>query len=416
MYFQFAFVFASPRIKRHDAGLDLRARHRAFGLLDASIALIIAALAITAGARYYTQYLDNQIARTSADQMRGVSSAVSKYVQDNYGAILSDVDAGGGTYNLNIAALQPVYLSPDFQDKNSYGQSYVISVRRPTPGVNKLDTLVYTQGGEAFTNSLGLAMSQIVGQGGGFVTDTGALKTTYDGWTTNLASFNANPGPGHLVNALFFDTTGSLNASYLYRNKVPGRPELNRMETDIDLNTNGLNNVGTVNAQTVNGQSVNANTVNAQNVTTNTVVVSGNANVGGALTVNGSLTAAGPMTAQSTFLANSTATIGGTLTVGGAANVTGDVTSSGNVNAGRFVPYTGFSVNTACSPNGAIGSDSSGKTLSCQGGVWKQNGSTNCPGGYPVGTIEGMGYWDAGYHYQVCRSDGSWQSFVTWPD
>jgi hypothetical protein len=40
---------------------------------------------------------------------------------------------------------------------------------------------------------------------------------------------------GHLVSNLFYDGAGQLAADFLYRGAVPGRPELNRMNTPLRL-------------------------------------------------------------------------------------------------------------------------------------------------------------------------------------
>jgi len=425
---QAGLVSAPPLIVPKRAHRASRLRH-GFGMVDAIVAIMIAAAAMVGGARYYYQYLGNQIARSSAQQMTNVSSAVAKYMQDNYGALLSAVAAGGGLYQLPIADLMPIYLSPDFTNKNPYGQQYIIAVRQPVAGVNKLDALIYTTGGEAFSNERGLAMSAMLGSSGGYIDSTSTLKTTYNAWTTNLASYGASPGPGHLVDALFFNATGALDADYLYRDAIPGRPDLNKMNTAVDMGGNNISNGGQVGAASlvVSGAASAGSLTVSGATTTGSLAVGSNATVGGNLTaggqVKGSTVTNGNLIMTGSELAGSSGDTyvqspggstlylnpwnSGQVVVGGGGNPgnlqvvgntttntlnTNSMTASGTVQGNIFYPSGTGAVGAGCSPSGAIAKDGTGQTLSCVSGIWKVIGiqyvtqMAACAGGHPSGT------------------------------
>jgi len=390
-------------------------------MVDAIVAIMIAAAAMVGGARYYYQYLVNQIARSSAQQMSSVSLALSKYMQDNYGALLAQVSANGGLYNLPITTLEPIYLSPDFVNKNPYGQQYIIAIRQPVAGVNKLDALVYTSGGQTFSNQRGQEMSAMVGSSGGYVDSTSTLKTTYDGWTTSLASYGANPGPGHLVDALFYDSSGALEADYLYRDAIPGRPELNKMDTAIDMGGNNINNAGQVGAGSL---------VVSGATSTGSLAVSESASVGanlnvvgsikGATVSNGNLTMTGSElvgASGDTYLQSPGANTlylnpwnSGQVIVGGGGNP-GNLYAVGNSSANTIAPRLVVSPNTSCSgyAAGAMARDGAGNVFSCTSGLWKQlgGGSGICPDSVLRTVLNGAGT------YQITNTSScSWQFFA----
>ena len=105
-------------------------------------------------------------------------------------------------------------------------------------------------------------------------------------------------GAGDIV-AFEFLSVGQDVSPYLHRVAVPGRPELNRMEVDLDLGNNSI---------------LNADGVTATSVTTSAAMsaqqVSGDFNVSGDLNVGGSLS------------------VSGTLQVNGNLDVTDNVTAS----------------------------------------------------------------------------------------
>lgn len=80
----------------------------------------------------------------------------------------------------------------------------------------------------------------VTGQGGGYISaaapgiargaswelTTISYRNVACGDTTVLTGAAANDG-GHLVSSLFYDGPGQLSTDFLYRDAVPGRPELN---------------------------------------------------------------------------------------------------------------------------------------------------------------------------------------------
>lgn len=92
-----------------------------------------------------------------------------------------------------------------------------------------------------------------------------------------LSNFGSAPGAGHLATALFFQD-GAIANEYLYRNAVPGHPELNRMNTTLDM---GGNNIAAAGAITASGNITTSADISARNVTATGTVKAGTADVAG---------------------------------------------------------------------------------------------------------------------------------------
>jgi len=223
----------------------------AMTLIETTIVLMIAIAAMAAGANFYSDYLQNQANKATADQMNDLSRSFSKYLQDNYSTVLTDA-AVTGTTEIALEDLQPEYISNQFVNRNPFGQEYVFAVRKPDPAINSLEAIIYTRGGEEIEPPQALTISQMLGAGGGFTLKGGnpnTVRATFDGFSLDLADYNANPqGTGKLVAALFLNDMGMIASDFLYRNRVPGRPELNTMNTAINMNGNNLDNAADINA------------------------------------------------------------------------------------------------------------------------------------------------------------------------
>ncbi|WP_413172891.1 shufflon system plasmid conjugative transfer pilus tip adhesin PilV, partial [Escherichia coli] len=169
----------------------------------------------------------------------------------------------------------------------------------------------------------------------------------------------------------------------LYRYSITNRPDLNRMHTAIDMNSNNLNNVGTLNgnAAALSGD------ISARNGTFSGAISGNTATTNGDITSNNGWL----VTKNSKGWMNSTYGGGWYMSdsswlrsVNNKGIYTGGQVKGGTVRAdGRL--YTGeylqlektATAGTSCSPNGLVGRDSTGAILSCQSGVWRTSGSSN---------------------------------------
>ncbi|CUJ50776.1 Bacterial shufflon protein%2C N-terminal constant region [Achromobacter sp. 2789STDY5608633] len=348
-------------------------RH-AWGLLETSFVLIIAIGALAAGAQFYMDYLKNQTVRTAAEQMSFVSKAFTKYLEDEFGSVVANAGATG-VYEVPLEELQPEYLSPSFYNRNPYGQEYVLAVRKPDPAKANIEGIVYTRGGDEIAPDQALMIAQSIGAAGGFTVRGGdpmKVRTTFDSFTLNLADFGADPGgTGKIVSALFLNQLGATSTDYLYRNVVPGHPELNRMNTHLGMNENNIDNAGALQAKTV--------------TASGDIVSSGGTVKGQMLMADiGILAALGDIDAPlgairgARLEAASSLTVGATAVIGATLDAGGDVTSGAEVRAaGRssgLVLHASLIAgeNGSCAGynQGDIASTTAGRLVTCQSGTW----------------------------------------------
>ena len=193
----------------------------------------------------------------AADQLRQVNDASDAYIKRHFDTLLSSTTPSSGP-QITIDQLVNDGLLPEgFRNSNIWGQSYEIYVRKPHE--NTLNSITITRGGREHKEGDSFATLTVpgaalrLGGAGGFV-PTGALPGQQDGtlhgaaggFILDLAALGiTSPGPGHLGAYSAFDEY-DLGTDYLYRGEVPGHPEYNQMQTELDMTGHGIENVGSV--------------------------------------------------------------------------------------------------------------------------------------------------------------------------
>lgn len=335
-----------------------------FSALEVMICLIIGTLATVAAIPMYQNYNEKQLRLVAAQQMEYVSDAAAKYIKDNYASVVS-VATSTSPATISVTMLRNTgYLPASFSDQNTYGQTYTVRALEPTP--NKLETLVVTQSGETIAEMSLLEISRLIGARGGYISKSSSSMATgtMGGWQVSLASYGVSPGAGHLATALFFDD-GSVVNDYLYRNAVPGQPEVNRMNTSIDVNSNDLQNI---------------KNTNTENLNANTAKITGNTDTQGETYTGGWFRSKGDGGWYSEKYGGGWYMTEPTwLRVWGDKNILtggqirgGTLFSQGRTDVGSYLYLQAESqANWPCEMPGLMSRNAAGEPLSCQGGVWK---------------------------------------------
>ncbi|UUW72391.1 shufflon system plasmid conjugative transfer pilus tip adhesin PilV [Pseudomonas oryzihabitans] len=417
-------------------------RQAGFIAVEVLFGLIVLSILAGIGINQLMNRMDSQNYQIAADQQKQVADAAAKYLKDNFATVYA---AAGSTTPAQItpAMLRNTnYLPAGFIDTNAFGQTFVVLARRV--GTNQLESIVLTIGGQTIDEMGTREIAENLGAPGGFVpvANTGIVQGVRGGWSLTLSNYGVNPGAGHTASALFLQD-GTLANDYLYRNAIAGKPELNRMNTALNMGGNDLNNAANI---TASGTASISGDVNAGR----------NVNASGNVNLNGTVTAGGDLRAGSMYLQGN-ASMNGNATVGGSVAVTGDVTtgsmyargnvqgvtasmsgetyttgwfrtrgdtgwysekwgggwhmtdsdwirayagknvytpgqmrgnslfSEGRTYVGEYLQLNGTAnENYGCNPNGLVSRDGAGKLLSCQNGLWKPMASD------VSGTICGM--------------------------
>jgi len=224
-----------------------------FALTDVLIAIAVFSLAIPALALMLARGQSQVVERAAGEQLREVARASDAFMRENYDALIASAGPGSPSV-LGIDDLRDQgFLSDSFPDRNPWDQRYRIWVNEPRP--DDLEALVLTEGGRGLASAGADFAAQSVpaaaaaaGAAGGFTPtgdvggeSVGTARGVFGGWEVDLPARGiADPGPGHLAALIFFDDASLLRGQFLHRVEVPGQPELNRMQTDIDMDNNTL--------------------------------------------------------------------------------------------------------------------------------------------------------------------------------
>ncbi|UXF74685.1 shufflon system plasmid conjugative transfer pilus tip adhesin PilV (plasmid) [Stenotrophomonas maltophilia] len=228
-------------------------KQRGLALIELVIALsILAAISIGIISVMRSQAQSKQVA-VAANQLVEFTKATERYVQNEYTTIIG---AAGPTTPvvITVATLQSAGLLPaSYPAASVFGQ--VPTGRARKASASTLETLVIYSGGVALSQGdldelAGLAAQQ--GVAGGYVgaSDTTRAVGVLGAWSLPLSNFGIAPGAGRVASNVSY-TNEAVTDTALHRQATPGRPELNRMNTAIDMANNDINGAGRVAAQNV---------------------------------------------------------------------------------------------------------------------------------------------------------------------
>lgn len=403
------------------------------------VVLVMASLA----SRYMNDYLKAREWQVVTMQTNRFTQAATSYVGRFYPTVLASATTTTPV-TVTVPMLKNTGLLPaSFSETNSYGQQYQAMIMRNPQNQELLQGMVVSQGGNALPFPALSQISKAITAGfGGYIEDGQTAIGAMRSWRIALSSYGVSSGRGHLAVLLSTDDLSGAreDGDRLYRFQVNGRPELNKMQTAIDMGGNNLNNTGTVNANTVAAQQ---------------------GNFGVSLVSNGPITGGGDIRSTGGWIVTRSGrgwmdeTHGGGLymsdndwvrSLNNKGIYTGGELRGGQVRAERDLSAGGIlkldQVNvagSACPVNGAISRDATGATLSCQSGIWTSGGKISlfemvsgndacgkyvyskayCPtgkqlisGGYILSKWTGGSGWNSPDLSMPSPSDNAWQLYT----
>jgi|GEM_PF-926124 len=243
-------------------------QQRGIAMLEVLGALAIGAMVLLGLASMMSDSVDDLKGQQAAYYQSQVVTAANKYLSANSATLQSLTSSSTTVVAVTLAQLKSALLVPnELASSNAYRQIPCVLVRQPDPSGNPgvFDVLVTTTGGSVIPEKDLPAVAMNAGPGSGYISTADTATAKGATWSLSTAAYRSvacsgasaltggTADGGHLVSNLFSDGTGMLSTDYLYRNPVPGHPELNRMNTPIRmasaaLVTNGtscLNSAGT---------------------------------------------------------------------------------------------------------------------------------------------------------------------------
>lgn len=227
--------------------------NRGMTLVSMAIVLAIVLLAAPLGFMRYADYMNERTWDVMATHLSTVSLAGQHYIRDNHDTLVSQVKGGTALSVTGQTLRDKGYLPAGFSLANFNTQTYLLRIACDPAHPDQLVAFVLTTGGQPVEyRGLRYIAQSITGMGG-YVYPENIANGADGGWQIKLGDYGLTGQSGHLASYLSADILGSDSAESdrLYRFQVNGRPDLNKMHTDIDMGSNSLNNANAVNAQTV---------------------------------------------------------------------------------------------------------------------------------------------------------------------
>ncbi|EOD0504846.1 shufflon system plasmid conjugative transfer pilus tip adhesin PilV [Escherichia coli] len=317
---------------------------KGFILLEVLAGLIVIGIATPMIYSEIEDWLNEQLYQSAALHADEYNNAIKNYVADKTSSLSSK------TITVN-ELIQQGYLNNCFS-RSPFGQSYITGIRKNNLS-GRLEALTCTTGGQDIKeDGLRRIAGQINGLGG-FMLQNNSVTGSFGGWTDLGSNYQITCNKGHI--AMRMAGKDLEESDRLYRYSVPGRPDLNRMHTGIDMNNNSITNINEASGK--------------------------NARFSGDVTSNRWLHPNGggfTMTDSQWIRAvnNKGITTEGELKGGKVSG--GTVRSEGRLSTGEYLQLDKTATaDTFCSPDGLVGRDSKGAILSCQSGSWiRVSGST----------------------------------------
>ena len=229
---------------------------RGVTLLETLFALAIGGGLMVGGAYAVNERTEDIREKAAAEHLRVVSEAAVNYMRDNYGTALATP-----TRTYTPTDLAP-YLPPNF-NRNAYGETFRVVTRPNASG--GIEAMVVTGSGpttrrpdpKRISAAAALAgpTAAFFAQSSSTALQCGGAQVcgSFGAWNTNLTSASGTFSASGLTNptlaSLIQMQDGTVTNDFLYRNAIPGMPELNRMNTAIDMAGNNVNDAGAVTAR-----------------------------------------------------------------------------------------------------------------------------------------------------------------------
>lgn len=232
-------------------------------LIEVIAAIAIMSFVLLGMAQMTDKLLRDIKSVTAAEHIKIIGDATALYIQDNFAAVQA-IATPAVPYKIGINILiTDGYLPNGFQDINAYDQQVCTVVLEPSP--NELQAMVITTGGDTIVDgdlvyqvdSIGASgggvytaspaglPTDIIGSGGSYIIPRGNFHNAGRTCASADGAGGVNIVPGHAGMALWVEQS-AFDAGVLYRNAVAGRPDLNQMNTDLDMNGNSILNLEAV--------------------------------------------------------------------------------------------------------------------------------------------------------------------------
>ena len=297
---------------------------RGLSLFGALLALALLGMIVLAASTFFETLAAERRARIAVQQLTVLADASASHVHGRFPELLAA--ARGGPVEITLAQLKGAGSLPaDYSAVDALGRGYRVLIL--AAGADAIDVLAAEAVGPGDTVPPSAALLEAAGEArlGLIAPDAPSrLAGPTIGYDVSAfqAAFGGAPAVGALAALRRFDHQAVYGAR-LQRVAVPGFPEANRMETDLDLGGNAITGAGRLSAASL--------ALSGDLEAGGDIAVIGDLTVGQAVQVAGTVEAAGAISGDTASFAGVVSS--GSLRVNGALRAA-NISSAGAVTAG----------------------------------------------------------------------------------
>lgn len=224
-------------------------RQRGISIAEMLGALAIGSMMLVGLTTMIDRSMDEAKGQQASLYQAQIVSAAKKYIASQYADLKISPAVGAPPVAVSVNELiTGKYLPAEFSTTNVYEQTTCLLIRQPVAG--KLDALLVTSGGKPIEDREIVVVAMNAGQGGGYITKENPLNAVGGTWSmetnpyhgvacagSGTAALTGTDG-GHLASRIFYE--GQNIADFLYRDEVPGMPELNTMNTPLRMDNSAI--------------------------------------------------------------------------------------------------------------------------------------------------------------------------------
>ena len=298
---------------------------RGLSLFGALLALALLGMIVLAASTFFETLAAERRARIAVRQLTVLADASASHVHGRFPELLAA--ARGGPVEITLAQLKGAGSLPaDFSAVDALGRGYRVLIL--AAGADAIDVLAAESGrSPAIRSPPSAALLEAAGEARfGLVPPDAPSRLAGPTLDYDVSAFQAAFGGAPAVGALAALRRFDHQAVYggrLQRLAVPGFPEANRMETDLDMGGNAITGAGRLSAASL--------ALSGDLEAGGDIAVTGDLTVGQAVRVAGTVEAAGAISADTASFAGVVSS--GSLRVHGALRAA-NISSAGVVTAG----------------------------------------------------------------------------------
>lgn len=244
----------------------IKSHNKGFTLLELLLAISVFASLLAIVSVVFNNWFKDNIDYRVSREMQQLQTASRDFVKLNLDSIiLNQIPAVGSVSEILVANMvSQGFLPAGYNARNSYRQNLRVFIRylsNNTVNGDVVEVITFSYGPPIEDKRLFKAASngeESVGLISGLVINgtccNGNAQSVSSSWSIplNAGYLGATPLPlpnangGYMAAYDMVSSDNSLSSDYLYRNRINGSPQLNRMETNLNINNNDITNAGVI--------------------------------------------------------------------------------------------------------------------------------------------------------------------------